>query len=442
MPLVSDIKPVLSTLLRASEGKLDPELRSQLEVMDSTKFGPDPRVDGNTAFWVSHSMVHRRHGWYMSARFRSRRAHGNEDFDTVAKSWHCGSGVLKVAVQGDEYDQTRARMDWHALPGVTEEWRDDDLPLLNDADMEGIGGNHFASGASDGQIGLAAFRYTHHELETSVHYSAAAANKAYFFLDDSVVGLGNSVRRIQSGQGRSIVTTLDQVRWRGAITFGNASSGAREVIAFDGDPLVGRLPSGGCARTVPIAPGETLFLHHGHVGYIVAPSAEFRSTLSLELRCGPEVQATDAAMADDTKWGNGRRWKNETEYWGSDTVFLAVLHHGLSPQNGTYQYAVAPGTASEIEQLARTLFDRRRVHVVRNDASVMALADLRAGKQNDNYSASAQVPRPRRLTTRRASPVPHPYLAASHLVCLSCCCAAPDYAGGLLARRQRGAALG
>ena len=69
--------------------------------------------------------------------------------------------MLKVVVYGDEYDQVRARMDWHVLPGVTEEWRTSTMPSLKDATMEGTGGNHFAASASDGTIGLAAFQCAH-----------------------------------------------------------------------------------------------------------------------------------------------------------------------------------------------------------------------------------------------------------------------------------------
>jgi hypothetical protein len=32
-----------------------------------------------------------------------------------------GSGMLQTKVVGDEYDYVRARMDWHVIPGVTEE---------------------------------------------------------------------------------------------------------------------------------------------------------------------------------------------------------------------------------------------------------------------------------------------------------------------------------
>lgn len=391
----SELRPTVAILLDEFASELAPEARQQLAVMHATKAGPEPAIHGNTAFWVSHAMVHRHHGWYMSVRFRSRRAHGNEDFDAVSKSWHCGSGVLKVLVHGDEYDQVRARMDWHVLPGVTEEWRNDTLPHLKDASLEGTGGNHFAASASDGQLGLAAFQYVHHELETSV-YSSAASNKAYFFLPDGVVALGNSVRRVQTGQGHSIVTTIDQSRWRGPITLHSASLGIHEIIAFDGDPIAGRLPSGGCARLVAITPGHTLSLHHGHVGYVVSvPLGSL--PLTLELRCGGEVRPTDAAMAEDSSWGDKRRWKNQTEYWGSDIVFLAVVHHGADPANGTYQYAVVPGTAFETAQQELAWFNQSHVRIVRNDDRVMALVDLRRSSAGDggNVSVSAQVKGPR-----------------------------------------------
>lgn len=66
-----------------------------------------------------------------------------------------------IKVTGDEYEEARFKWDWHALPGITEELRDDDLPKSeknNDGDPEkNCGGNDFAGGVSDGRFGMAAF---------------------------------------------------------------------------------------------------------------------------------------------------------------------------------------------------------------------------------------------------------------------------------------------
>ncbi len=90
---------------------------------------------GTNAYWVNEYLVHR-HGenekpFYASLKLKSERTVGAEDFDKkVRKSWYMGYGILPVKVQGDEYsERVLSNFDWHALPGLTEEWRTDPLPL-------------------------------------------------------------------------------------------------------------------------------------------------------------------------------------------------------------------------------------------------------------------------------------------------------------------------
>ena len=114
----------------------------------------DAHTSGNSVFWIADTMVHRIGNesdarWYAALRMRSLLSHGNEDFESVAKSWHTGSGMLLTRVYGDEYDMVRARMDWHLLPGVTEEFRNDTLPLKGSPLR--CGGNQFAVMAQTSQ---------------------------------------------------------------------------------------------------------------------------------------------------------------------------------------------------------------------------------------------------------------------------------------------------
>ena len=159
---------------------------------------PYNRTDsGNTAFFASDAMVHRHGGWYMSVRMKSLRSMGNEDFEKTPKAWHSGAGMLQARVYGDEYDQTRARMDWNVLPGVTEEWRSDSIPGTQKSNV--CGGSAFAATASDGVLGAAAFEHLPHPLE-ELGYSVAGALKGYFFSATGVVALGNSIKRVKAGK--------------------------------------------------------------------------------------------------------------------------------------------------------------------------------------------------------------------------------------------------
>ena len=121
----------------------------------------------------------------------------------------------------------RARYDWHVLPGVTEEWRTDAIPTGSSGKYR-CGGNEYAGAVADGTVGIGAFQHLPHDDEAD-EYSVVRANKAYFFHDFGAVALGNGITRIRSGQGRVVVTTLDQARWRGTISY-------EEVATTGGSP--------------------------------------------------------------------------------------------------------------------------------------------------------------------------------------------------------------
>ena len=364
--------PTVTSLVNEHAAALPASVIAELQVMLTDPItGPPGEVNGNSAFYNSDSMVHRASGWYMSVRMKSLRSQGNEDFESTGKTWHAGSGLLQARVHGDEYDYVRARYDWHVLPGVTEEWRTDSIPKGHSSSSNRCGGNAYAGVVSDGVLGMSAFHFLPHPDDT-VGFAVVEANKAYFFHDFGAVALGNSIARIKSGQGNAIVTTLEQARWRGDITYQVGTGGSPTTLPFS--------VSGGCAISLQIAVGETAWLHQGSVGYVVhAPSA----STTLELKCGSsEVRATDSSTAGSSGWGNRNdrsRWDSSSAWYKSDIPFLAVIHHGSNPAAAEYQYVVLPGTtATDVEARAAGLFTSE-VQVVRNDATVQAVVDLRGG---------------------------------------------------------------
>ena len=291
------VTPVAQLLVDDHGASLPASVTAELAVMAAEPtYGPAGEVNGNTAFYNSESMVHRDNGWYMSVRMRSLRAQGNEDFESPTKSYHMGAGVLKAIVHGDEYDYMRANMDYHVLPGVTEEWRTDNLPPTHGNGANRCGGNSYAGVVSDGTIGLAAFHYMPHPDDTisGGGYSTIDAYKAYFFHDFGAVALGNSINRVKNGQGNAIVTTLEQARWRSDVKIQIGSGGSITTIPYDVD--------GSCDSTQIIPAGETAWLHQGAVGYIIqAPSDE---SVGLQVLCGNSVSATDSSTAGSSGWGN------------------------------------------------------------------------------------------------------------------------------------------
>lgn len=90
-----------------------------------------------------------------------------------------GYGILQVKVKGDEYsDKVICNFDWHALPGLTEEWRTDPMPLGHaQASLPGL--NKISGVLADGKAGMGI--YHHLPKET---YSSATAFKSYHFIED------------------------------------------------------------------------------------------------------------------------------------------------------------------------------------------------------------------------------------------------------------------
>ena len=273
---------------------------------------------GNTAFWANDYMVHRRGDgdgeapYFMSVKMQSARTRGAESFSSSPNGFHNGSGVLLVKVDGNEYNGSRYRWDWHALPGLTEGLRTDPTPQQSDKNL--FNPNHYAGTASNGRYGLAAFRYASDDP-----YTSAAANKGYFFLEDYALALGNDVRRVRNtdgSNGQSIITTLDQAAWDGAITYRLNGAGTDSMIAADTD----------IDTTFPVT-GNSWF-HQDGIGYVILPAGK----VNVLLRGGSGV--VDSDLSDTA----------------SDNVFHLAIDHGTDPNGlgakGQYAYLLIPNVSS------------------------------------------------------------------------------------------------
>ena len=298
---------------------------------------------GNTPFWVANYMVHRRGGggeapFYQSVKIENDRTNGAEDFESTKKSWHAGSGILQTLVRGDEYElDVRYNMDWHALPGLTEEWRTDELFYVQTSQM---GGSPYSGLASDGRYGFAAMEYR----SLSGTYSVARADKAFFFTEKEAIALGNSVDRLYAGQGNDIITTVDQARWVDNITY--SINGAAPVTL-----------STGTNPNLSLTPNAVTWLHQGDVGYVVFPE----SGQPLTIRGGSSVPPTDPSKAA-----------------GDPTdLFHIALGHGASPSSGgwqSYHYVMVPNvTAAQMPAYVADLTNR--VEIVANGGGVQGIRD-------------------------------------------------------------------
>ncbi|MBI9021439.1 MAG: silent information regulator protein Sir2, partial [Verrucomicrobia bacterium] len=299
---------------------------------------------GNYPFWVGQFMVHRRgengeKPHYYSVKMKNDRTCGAEDFEKVGKAYHSGSGILQAKVRGDEYEETRSSWDWHALPGLTEEWRTDKIPIKYDIHR---GGSPFAGMASDGRYGFAAMEYRAQPNQ----YASARADKAYFFTETEAVAMGCNVERENPGQGREIITTIDQTLWLDDITY--SINGAKPVRIKQGESV-----------DLTLNPTRPSWIHQGQVGYVLIP----QGAQPLYIRGGDAVQVTDPKSA------------------GGEAVIHFALGHGSNPSKSgltRYVYIVAANkTAAEMPDYMEDVL--RRISVLSNGDGIQGVADSSLG---------------------------------------------------------------
>lgn len=270
---------------------------------------------GTDAYWVNEYLVHRRGEnetpFYASLKLKSERTVGAEDFSKkVRRSWHMGYGILQVKVKGDEYsDKVIRNFDWHALPGLTEEWRTDPLPAKGGAQASLPGLNKISGVLADGKAGMGI--YHHLPKET---YSSATAFKSYHFIEDKIIALGSDIARLRPGQGNEITTFIDQTALNSPLTW------------WAGEEIQTVEPGQSVNLTQEIK--DVCWLHQGSKGYVILPVKQ----LSLQIKSGKKINITDRTIAD------------------KKPNFIIAVSHGVQPgQNGdnAYRYIQLPNVSAE-----------------------------------------------------------------------------------------------
>lgn len=339
--------------------------RSRIEGMDELKeIVKQLKADtyehsGTDAYWVNEYLVHRRGGeevpFYASLKLKSERTVGAEDFDKkVRRSWHMGYGILPLKVRGDEYtDRVLKGFDWHALPGLTEEWRTDPLPLKGGSQASLPGENKIAGVLADGTAGMGIYYHLPKEK-----YSSATAFKSYHFIEDKIIAQGSGIARCREGQGKEIATFIDQSALTGPLTW--CIGGKTQEVAPEESVDLSESIEGVC------------WLHQGQKGYVILPQKK----LQLWIKTGKEINITDRRKPVKTpgfiiavnhgtnpgqEWDNGYRYillpnvsKEEmperVKRLQKDLAFTqqsAVAHGVHSAEDKTWQYAFfRPGTVS------------------------------------------------------------------------------------------------
>lgn len=302
---------------------------------------------GTDAYWVNEYLVHRRgeneQPFYCSLKLKSERTVGAEDFDKVRKSWHLGYGILQLKVRGDEYaSQTLKNYDWHAIPGLTEEWRTDALPAKGGAQASLPGENKISGVLADGKAGLGI--YHHLTKET---YSSATAFKSYHFIEDKIIALGSGIARLRPGQQQRIATFIDQSAFNNELTW---CINGKEQTVKPGESV-----------NINEAITSLCWLHQGEKGYIILP----KKSLELLIRTGKEVNTTDRKMANQIP------------------NFIIALNHGNNPGSDSgsnrksnlddnYTYYLLPNVSKE-EMKNKVASIQKDITTVQKTASAHAV---------------------------------------------------------------------
>ncbi|WP_234497536.1 polysaccharide lyase family 8 super-sandwich domain-containing protein [Vibrio maritimus] len=341
----------INTVLRAKSSDTEIKRENELNSFRNNLENNTHEASVNRAYWNSDFMVHRHSGqstpaYYMSFKMNSSRSMGAESFEPDV-GYHNGGGVLQVLVDGDEYSKVMDSWDWHALPGLTEELRVDELPMKSDFKL--FNPKHFAGVVSNNHNGFASFKY-----DSEAPYNSATANKSVAFIDDMAVALGSQVMRAKNGDGwevASIVTTLDQASWDGVLTY--QVDGASQETVEQGSYLDDTL-----------SVQESAWFHQDKVGYVVLANAE----MSVMLRGGDAINST---------------------HGDSESVFHIAIDHGQHPSGeghgSTYQYVAIPNVTAE--QMPALVDRLKRQLVAKTTATTHAI--YYSSASNKEYVAMA-----------------------------------------------------
>ncbi len=260
---------------------------------------------GNRFFWRSAFVVHRRPGYYLSARMlRSGLANTDTPSNSEGiRSHHLSDGATCLFVRGGEYDRIYPVWDWERIPGTTVERGN---PPLTAATVRTEGLPSFVGAVSDGTYGVAAMDLVRGPVQSgrmNPGRVTLTARKAWFFFDEEVVCLGAG---ITGRTDEPVLTSVNQCLLRGAVatSVGAADKGARELVA-------------------------PAWVHHDGVGYV------FPQKGLIQLRAEPQSGSWRSIRTV------GSAEKVELD------VFSAWLDHGAKPQNAEYAYLLVPGIEAD-----------------------------------------------------------------------------------------------
>lgn len=194
-PRRTEIRSTASKMLATWTGGIPSELAA-LAVKLETQRAPSSWPNGHRHYFASDYTVHRRENWFASIKMFSTRTKSGEDTNGEnLKGARQSDGRFYLVQRGDEYfgRDVWPAFDWTRMPGTTVEQKADTASATY-----GIGNRTFAGGTGDNRNGVSAMELA--PLGTSLF-----ARKSWFFFDDAIVFLTNSITSPSTNRVETIV---------------------------------------------------------------------------------------------------------------------------------------------------------------------------------------------------------------------------------------------
>ncbi|HEX7153469.1 MAG TPA: polysaccharide lyase family 8 super-sandwich domain-containing protein [Thermoanaerobaculia bacterium] len=309
-PRAAEIRSATRRMLQTWTWGLPTELAGLAVIAERSRWTPE-WPEGHRHYYNSDYTVHRRDGWFASIKmFSTRTKSGESTNQENLRGARQSDGRFYLSLRGDEWFGRNVwpALDWTRLPGTTVEQK----PTTADASY-GYGTRSLAGGTGDGQNGVSA-------MELSPLNSTLFAKKSWFFFDDAIVFLTNS---ITAPMGNRVETVVNQ--W----------------------PLL--------SNASQVTSGSDWSVLEG-VGTWY-PSAQPVQT-TRETRSGAWA---DLGGSSDT-----------TQH--TRTFVTTIIDHGTSPTNATAEYVIVPNVTATT---MRTWAASRPFDILANTTSVSAVRDRR-----------------------------------------------------------------
>lgn len=331
-----DMRPVFAKICRdmlAAGAPRAAEWSSFLSRLEAET--PGTSLEGTRHFWKSDLLIHQSPRYFGSVKMNSVRTCGSESGNGEGlTNYLLLFGCNLLMQRGDEYRNIYPVWDWRRLPGATCSAAEREIPLIPFG--EGAEGTtRFAGGVTDGSVGLAAW-----VLDRDGVY----AHKAVAFLENGVLAMGAGLR---GPEDEMLQTGVNQCWLSGTVWVKDATG----VSVLNGEVR-----------------GRIEWVWHDGVGYCFAPNQE------VVVRAAPQ----------DGDWSRIMEHSDALEYQETlpkdiltKPVFSLWIEHGLSVQDGSYQYAIYPGVS--VEEMDRLLLDSASVAQA-NNADLQTFFDQATGR--------------------------------------------------------------